>query len=333
MKQDFTYYKQEPRAVNGGTVLLFAFLSIIAATILYMLLNMVIAETGLSDNTKAYAMLDFCLSAGLPQLGLLTVAIIFSKNTGFKKAAGISKPGVAPGFVMPLTALLTLAAFAPLALAFSAFMEQTGYNGAGIELPAADIWQKIISAAVICILPAICEELIFRGLVLRSLLAHGETLAILVSAAAFSLFHGNPDQTLYQFALGFVMAYAVVRTGSIVSSMIIHFVSNLAVVILEFAKIEMFMPSETVFMMIYAAGLALAGILVITLLIDGCTRKLSSNIFVGRLFKRGKPAERTEINSIKAEQAPWKAQYIIAFGCMAVLWILSLVIGYFPAAA
>lgn len=334
MKQDFTY-NEPPRAVSGGTVLLFALLAIIAASVLYVIINMVLVQSGMPENSPdTFEMLDFCLSAGLPQLGLLTVAIIFSRRIGLKNAAGIRKTGVLPGLAMPVVALLTLAAFAPLALAFSALMAETGYEGTLIELPDGSVLQKILSAAIISILPAICEELIFRGLVLRSLLVKGEMFAVLVSSAAFSLFHGNPDQTLYQFALGFVMAYAVIRSGSIISAMIIHFASNLAVVLLELFGIGMFMPSQTAFMLLYAVGLMCLGMLIITLIIDLSVRKPSSNIFLGRLFSRKSTGEPpVPAAGTKTVLGPAKVQYIIAFICMAVLWTITLVAGYMPAVA
>lgn len=335
MKQDFTYYKEPPRAVSGGTVLLFSLAAIIAASFLYVIINMFLTQSGMPDESPdTFKMLDFSLSAGLPQIGLLTVAIIFSRRIGLKNAAGIRKIGVTPGLAMPVAALLTLAAFAPLALAFSALMEKTGYKGMLIELPDGGVWQKILSAAIISILPAICEELIFRGLVLRSLLVRGEMFAVLISSAAFSLFHGNPDQTLYQFALGFIMAYAVIRSGSIISAMVIHFASNLAVVLLEMFEIGMFMPAEPVWMLVYALGLACAGMIVITLIIDLSVKKPSSNIFLGRLFSRKNTLEPSlPASSLKAEPVPSKIQLIIAFACMAVLWTITLVMGYMPAVA
>ncbi|MDE7439000.1 MAG: CPBP family intramembrane metalloprotease [Clostridia bacterium] len=87
---------------------------------------------------------------------------------------------------------------------------------------------------VIAILPAIFEELMFRGLLLNCCQnGMGSIRAILVTGFCFSLFHGSPEQTVYQFIAGCAFAFIAVRSGSILPSMLMHFINNALIVILN----------------------------------------------------------------------------------------------------
>ncbi len=77
-----------------------------------------------------------------------------------------------------------------------------------------------------CIFAPIAEELLFRGLVLRSLQPYGKKLAILVSAVFFGLFHGNPLQTPYAFVVGLVLGYVALE-HHLLWAIVLHLVNNL----------------------------------------------------------------------------------------------------------
>lgn len=71
----------------------------------------------------------------------------------------------------------------------------------------------------------VAEELLFRGLVVRTLRPYGKQLAILVSALLFGLFHGNIIQSPFAFAVGLVLAYVTVEY-SIVWAIVLHVINN-----------------------------------------------------------------------------------------------------------
>lgn len=68
----------------------------------------------------------------------------------------------------------------------------------------------------------ICEELIFRGLMLPRFCRGGERFGIICSSAAFAFFHGNITQGAYAFVIGIILAVVVRRTGKVQDSIIIH---------------------------------------------------------------------------------------------------------------
>jgi membrane protease YdiL (CAAX protease family) len=88
--------------------------------------------------------------------------------------------------------------------------------------------EYLISVIVIALLPAIFEEIMFRGAIqnLFSRWFKMPVLAIVVTAIIFSAIHGSYLGFLSRFALGFVLGWIYYRTGNIWLSIIGHFFNN-----------------------------------------------------------------------------------------------------------
>lgn len=79
----------------------------------------------------------------------------------------------------------------------------------------------------LAILPALLEEWLFRGVMLRRLLRSvGKWPAILLSAFVFGLMHLNPAQSIFAFGFGIFAGYVYVNTGSIWFGALIHMLNN-----------------------------------------------------------------------------------------------------------
>lgn len=77
-----------------------------------------------------------------------------------------------------------------------------------------------------CVLAPVWEELLFRGLVLRTLRPFGKRFSILGSAMMFGFFHGNLLQTPYAVLMGLLLGY-VTAEYSIVWAVLLHMFNNL----------------------------------------------------------------------------------------------------------
>ncbi len=85
---------------------------------------------------------------------------------------------------------------------------------------------------IMCVLPAITEEIAFRGLIQHWLsTALAPWRAILLSAALFAALHLNLISFFYLFGLGVLLGWVRYKTWSLYPSMIIHFLHNLIVVL------------------------------------------------------------------------------------------------------
>jgi len=85
----------------------------------------------------------------------------------------------------------------------------------------------IMSIIAIGIIPALTEELFFRGLVLDGLKNnYSKRKAIILSALLFGIIHLNPWQFLSGFIMGLIAAWICIETNSILLCLFIHFFNN-----------------------------------------------------------------------------------------------------------
>jgi hypothetical protein len=99
------------------------------------------------------------------------------------------------------------------------------------QLTSGPLWASFL---VVAIFAPIFEEWLCRGMVLRGLLTKMKPVwAIVISAAFFAVIHANPWQALNAFLIGLVMGYVYFKTGSLILTMIIHFINNGTSVILS----------------------------------------------------------------------------------------------------
>ena len=82
----------------------------------------------------------------------------------------------------------------------------------------------------------LAEEIVFRGDILRRLLAVGSPanpwIAITISALLFGLIHLNFAQGVHAFLMGLLLGWLYVRTRSIIPGIAFHWVNNSVVYLL-----------------------------------------------------------------------------------------------------
>jgi sodium transport system permease protein len=86
------------------------------------------------------------------------------------------------------------------------------------------IWALLL---VIGVMPAVCEELAFRGFILSGLRHVGHKwTAIVASSIFFAATHAIFQQSLVAFLVGMVLAYVAIQSGSILPAMLFHIAHN-----------------------------------------------------------------------------------------------------------
>ncbi len=86
--------------------------------------------------------------------------------------------------------------------------------------------ELLIGLVVIALSAGICEEIMFRGFIMKSYEKYGMKKAILASGVLFGLFHLNLQNLLGPIFLGVLFGYIVYKTDSIYSSVIAHTTNN-----------------------------------------------------------------------------------------------------------
>lgn len=99
------------------------------------------------------------------------------------------------------------------------------------------VWQAVL---LIGLLPAVVEEHLCRGLMLRGLVkSAGMWRAIIAVALIFAFLHLNPYRLLPTFSLGILLGYIAVKSNSIYPAIFGHFLNN-TVSILIYRNAEWF---------------------------------------------------------------------------------------------
>lgn len=148
-----------------------------------------------------------------------------------------------------ITPLLYVAVSFALSLLPEAWMD--AYNEASAALNQTGI---IMVVATVVMAP-IVEEVVFRGLILSRLnRVMPGWLAVLLSAAAFGLCHGQAVWMAYAFVLGALFGFLTLRARSIWPSLIAHFLFN------GIGQLGVYLPQTEAVSMVFVVTLAAAGV-------------------------------------------------------------------------
>lgn len=130
----------------------------------------------------------------------------------------------------------------------------SGYMGSGIWA----IMTAVLAAPIL-------EELLFRGVIQRSItMKYGGLTGVVVAAAIFGIIHFNPVQVVNAFVVGLILGFIYYKTNSLISVMIIHAVNNAMAYLIwtisedksQFNMIRDSINSDMLYYIIYGVALA-----------------------------------------------------------------------------
>jgi len=227
-------------------------------TALSLVFLIVVAAFGLDANPE-YTNSDWYLYANyiLPQLSFALVAVWFCRYRRFTVKDFWKSQKCSPIYFL-IAVLLQVGLFSLSELngLFLRFLERFGYEDRGINLPSMSGIGFIGVLFTVAVLPAIFEEVLFRGLLLNGVKDFGTVRAVLLCGALFSLYHQNPAQTVYQFCCGAAFALVALRSGSILPTVVSHFINNAVIIILTKFGVSSF-PTPVFVGILVVSGLCL----------------------------------------------------------------------------
>ena len=151
---------------------------------------------------------------------------------------------------------------------FLAWLSKFGYTPQEIVLPSTDGFKIVGVLFAVAVLPAVFEELVFRGALLAGIRKNfSVTVSVLLCGGLFALYHQRPEQTMYQFCCGTAYALLAIRSGSVFPTILSHFVNNALIVIL-YANGITAIPSPVFLGIVIAGGAVLIGVLIYLIFID-----------------------------------------------------------------
>lgn len=204
------------KALGGALPLYITLMAFSAVAIL-------LRQTGALSDTAAILFLDVSFSV------VVLVWLIKEFGRVRPSLAGLGKLwwsplGVVLGGITFAVAMVLVKSFIALGIPeirLSEMFREAGYG-----------WTTVF--LLMCVQPAIFEELAFRGVILGALQdVMTPREAVLVSALMFMLLHLAPVNFPHLLLMGLALGYVRVRSGSLYPCMLMHLTHNLLVVLTE----------------------------------------------------------------------------------------------------
>lgn len=173
----------------------------------------------------------------VPEIILLLPALAYVLVLRPKTVDGVSMSVVSPTTTI-LTVVLTFAIM-PLVMFINSLTSLFAENSVDTVLTHIvnnnPLWLNLL---IIALLPAVVEEFIFRGLIFNGYKRRNPFMAILLSAALFGLIHMNINQFSYAFVIGVIFGFMVYATGSLLPSILSHFIINGTSVVISHLSVD-----------------------------------------------------------------------------------------------
>ena len=214
--------------------------SLVAFLITSLVFSLIVSSIASSSGQEASDILSLpttsIISSLLSELAFFSTFIIYTRSNKkkvFKDSAFSCKVGLGLGSLMVLfgfaIVLCSLNFTGLFSYIFSSFANS---EAPSIGLPLDTFPQFLLGVLVLAVLPAICEELIFRGIILNGLFKRFKPfLAIVIASALFALIHMSVYLTIHQFILGLELGLVLYLTGNLAYCIILHFANNFLVVL------------------------------------------------------------------------------------------------------
>lgn len=231
--QDFTPDKEEKKKIRknyntvGIVLLVLNVLTIILCTISYDIFcpEIIYDEQGMTVIGLKEAIIGGCFPAIMAMLTFGGYCLFTRYNAGDLFRRDNVRGGEVVRYALIVLMLQQVSFF------FTIMISNVLY-ALGLEVPdmnmvyehTPSVYAVDVIASVI--LAPIGEELIYRGVVLRSCAKVSQRFAIFFSAFIFGIMHGNPYQFVLGFLVGIPLAIITIRTGSLIPSIICHMVNN-----------------------------------------------------------------------------------------------------------
>ena len=262
-----------PAKAAGFTFSLAVVLPLVLAIVFAVVLAFVGGTSEEHKNADWYLYANFLLSQ--LSFALAALCCFFYAKKPIKHAAKALQ--CRPKYIfLGITMQIGLLCLSELNALFLRLVGKFGYVSPTILLPSMDGFGVVGVLFVVGVLPAIFEEILFRGIVLGGLKSFRPVYAVLLCGGLFALFHQNPAQTLYQFCCGVAFALVAWKSGSILPTVLAHFLNNAMILLLQKFGITAF-PAP-VFLIIMITSIAcVAGTLIYLFVFDKNDKKVKND--------------------------------------------------------
>lgn len=168
----------------------------------------------------------------------------------------------------------------------------------------------------LAVLPAVCEEILVRGVIMTACEDKGPVKAVLLSAVWFTALHGRMEGLPVQFACGLILGYLVMRTGTLFSGILFHAAHNVLLILLSYLTRNVSAPD---------AAAPMDGAAVICLLTAASVCALFAILVA---VKKRHPAGELPLGpSRRVERSGWEYVLLTCSACVAAALYITDILG------
>lgn len=164
----------------------------------------------------------------------------------------------------------------------------------------------IYSIIAVAVIPAVFEELFFRGIIFSQFKNVSLKKACIIAGLLFGLGHFNYQQFLYAFAMGILACAVVYRTKSIFPTIILHFTINFSQLMLsrvDYGELTEEM-ADTLGKAAAAADVSISQMILPYVLLTAISIPIITLIFKFMGRKYGRPANNSDNKQLMIETYP-----------------------------
>lgn len=297
-------------------------LAIVLPNILALIIFMIVGnfiDLKILETTTFYKIFTTILS---PISFILVFLFISLKSKVNIKAVKTEKMNFVSVLTIIVISFACLFLISPIINVYDSFLTSVGVKEQTLPISLDSPLKLIYLIFSLGILAPISEEFVFRGIIFNGLKEKGLKNAVLISSLLFMLMHLSLHQTIYQFLLGIVLAMIYYYTQNIFASILVHFINNTFVLLINYFSPSFFdYRFLTVNYIILALVLFVVGVIIIYNLLRVLKHK-NENKYKNSGFTN----KVIETNNQANNQAKTKSLYLpisLIFGVL--MWIISVV--------
>ncbi|MBN2852675.1 MAG: CPBP family intramembrane metalloprotease [Clostridia bacterium] len=186
---------------------------------------------------------NYFISGTVGEIGIILLpavifVLVFKKD--IKENFRIRKVGAVNSIIIVITMWFTIPVTLSASYISIIVVNMIFKNNIMADVPMPNnLLQFLLSVLVIGVFAAVCEEALFRGVLMSAAEKLGVRGSFILISVIFALFHFNLEKAAGVFLLSLVICYIVYRTNSVFAGMIAHFTNNATAVLISYIAMKM----------------------------------------------------------------------------------------------
>lgn len=229
---------------DSANIFFYALLVPLLVSFLFVIISMSIISSQITESKDAQTILEnslwfLIIATIITQVVFICIYFIYNKvnrisqrscNLSFKKA------NIWTSLLFCFMGILFVIGFVWLINGcFGEMFRRLGLQESTMSIPLDNVGWLFVNFLLLGIVPAVSEELLFRGVIYQGLREKYSILtSVLLNGLFFALIHQNIQQFIYPFILGCVLSLIMERTNNLLYPILLHLFNNLTTILMQY---------------------------------------------------------------------------------------------------